>query len=182
MALLLSRDKVFMNMVFNLDQGPQSTACDRALDAGSLFGRWSQESYMNRIRGKCQLHEHERTSYFYGPLGIHPTVQDQENRNGGPYMPGLPSWTSMPGAEKRGRWEAYSVMRTVSCACRRTEESWREARQQQPALHLPCGKEISFLTYRCMRFGNRLIIQVGKTGLHNTTRTDPFLWVTLARR
>lgn len=39
MDFLLSRDKVFMNMGFNLDQGPQSRACDRALDAGSLFGR-----------------------------------------------------------------------------------------------------------------------------------------------
>ena len=39
MDFLLSRDNVFMNMGFNLDQGPQSRACDRALDAGSLFGR-----------------------------------------------------------------------------------------------------------------------------------------------
>ena len=66
---------------------------------------------MNRRRGKRQLHEHERASHFHGPLELHPTVQDQENRNGGPCMPGLLCLGQR--REMRGRWEAYGVVRTL---------------------------------------------------------------------
>lgn len=207
--------------------GPQSRPWDRVLSARSLIGRWSQESHVNKRREKCQLHEHERASYFHGRLGSHPTgihwgslrntLQNQENKNGRPFMSGLLSHglrvaprsvilrCTLPGGscfqggtlsgareslgqrrEMQGRWETYCVLRT--CTCRETQVGQHEARHQQPILHLPCGKDIFFLTYSCMRFSDRpevSMIQVGKngsSGIHGVTKTDSFLWVVLARR